>query len=341
MLRLCNSKKDTSTHAHDPSQDAHGHTHGAIDPSIITTERGIWAIKWSFLGLMATALFQVVIVMLSGSVALFADTIHNFGDAATAIPLWIAFKLAQRKPSATFTYGYGRVEDLAGVAIVLTILFSALLAGYESLDRFFHPQPVTYLWAVITASVVGFLGNEAVALFRIRVGKEIGSAALVADGYHARVDGLTSLAVLFGAVGVWLGFPLADPIVGLLITVAIFRIVWESAKSIFTRLLDGVDPEVIDEIKHAVNHTPGVEDVSEVRVRWLGHRLHAELNIAVDPDISVEKGHDIAKDVRHQLLHHLRYLSNATIHIDPLNASGEKHHRIAGHMHEDLSDHSH
>ncbi|MGD2000029.1 MAG: cation diffusion facilitator family transporter, partial [Desulfobacterales bacterium] len=299
------------------------------------------AIKWSFLGLLATALFQVVIVILSGSVALFADTVHNFGDAATAIPLWIAFKLAQRKPSATFTYGYGRVEDLAGVAIVLTILLSALIAGYESVNRFFHPQPVTYLWAVITASVVGFLGNEAVALFRIRVGKEIGSAALVADGYHARVDGLTSLAVLFGAVGVWLGFPLADPIVGLLITVAIFRIVWESGKSIFTRLLDGVDPEVIDDIKHAVNHTPGVADVSEVRVRWLGHRLHAELNIAVAPDITVEKGHEIAKNVRHQLLHHLRYLSNATIHVDPLNASGEKHHRIAEHEHGDLSTHSH
>ena len=341
MFRLFKSKNDVTTHTHDKGHGDHGHTHGAIDPSIITTERGIWAIKWSFLGLMATALFQVVIVILSGSVALFADTIHNFGDAATAIPLWIAFKLAQRKPSATFTYGYGRVEDLAGVAIVFTILFSALVAGYESVNRFFHPQPVTYLWAVITASVIGFLGNEAVALFRIRVGKEIGSAALVADGYHARVDGLTSLAVLFGAVGVGLGFPLADPIVGLLITVAIFRIVWESGKSIFTRLLDGVDPEVIDEIKHAVNHTPGVEDVSEVRVRWLGHRLHAELNIAVDPNMSVERGHEIAKDVRHQLLHHLRYLSNATIHIDPLNASGEKHHRIEGHVHGDLSSHSH
>jgi cation diffusion facilitator family transporter len=315
--------------------------HGVVDPSIITTKRGIWAIKWSFLGLLATALFQVVIVILSGSVALLADTVHNLGDAATAIPLWIAFKLAQRQPSSTFTYGYGRVEDLAGVAIVLTILLSALIAGYESVNRFLHPQPVTYLWAVITASVVGFLGNEAVAIFRIRVGKEIGSAALVADGYHARVDGLTSLAVLFGAVGVRLGFPAADPIVGLLITVAIFRIVWQSGKSIFTRLLDGVEPEVIEDIKHAVNRTPGVADISEVRVRWLGHRLHAELNIAVDPDITVEEGHAIAKDARHQLLHHLRYLSNATIHVDPLNASGEKHHRIAEHEHGDFSAHSH
>jgi cation diffusion facilitator family transporter len=336
-----NSENVPSFHAHDHDQGAHGHVHGVVDPSIIATERGIWAIKWSFLGLLATALFQVVIVILSGSVALFADTVHNLGDAATAIPLWIAFKLAQRQPSSTFTYGYGRVEDLAGVAIVLTILLSALIAGYESVNRFLHPQPVTYLWAVITASVVGFLGNEAVAIFRIRVGKEIGSAALVADGYHARVDGLTSLAVLFGAVGVRLGFPAADPIVGLLITVAIFRIVWQSGKSIFTRLLDGVEPEVIEDIKHAVNRTPGVADISEVRVRWLGHRLHAELNVAVDPDITVEEGHEIAKDARHRLLHHLRYLSNATIHVDPLNASGEKHHRIAEHEHGEFSAHSH
>lgn len=334
-------RDDTQPHGHRERRNAHSHIHGAIDPSTFTTQRGIYAVKWSFLGLLATALFQVVIVLLTGSVALLADTIHNFGDAATAIPLWIAFRLAQLKPNRRFTYGYGRVEDLAGVAVVLTILLSAIIAGYTSIDRLFHPQTVDYLWAVIVASVIGFLGNEAVAEFRIKVGHEIGSAALVADGYHARVDGLTSLAVLFGGVGVWLGYPLADPIVGLLITAAIFRIVWESGKAVFTRLLDGVDPEVIDEIKHAVNHTQGVSDVTEIRVRWLGHRLHAELNIAVSPELSVEKGHEIAKEVRHQLLHHLRYLSNATIHIDPMNASGEGHHRIAEHVHGDLPSHSH
>lgn len=335
------SYKNNQSYEHKHRHDAHAHTHGVIDPSVFTTQRGIWAIKWSFLGLFATALFQVVIVLFSGSVALLADTLHNIGDAATAIPLWIAFRFARRKPTKRFTYGYGRVEDLAGVSIVFTILFSAIVAGYVSIDRLFYPQSVMYLWAVIVASVVGFLGNEAVAQFRIKVGKEISSAALIADGHHARVDGLTSLAVLFGAVGVWLGYPLADPIVGLLITAAIFRIVWESGKSIFTRLLDGVDPEVIDEIKHAVNHTPGVYDIAEVRVRWLGHRLHAELNIAVGPELSVEKGHEIATEVRHQLLHHLRYLSNATIHIDPVNVSGEKHHRITEHTHGDLPAHSH
>jgi cation diffusion facilitator family transporter len=335
------SPKNKQSSEHEHRHSGHGHLHGAIDPHVLTTERGIWAVKWSFLALFATATLQGAVVLLSGSVALLADTIHNIGDAATAIPLWIAFRLSRRKPSDRFTYGYGRVEDLAGVAIVLTIFFSALLAGYETINRFLHPQPVTYLGAVILAAVVGFLGNEAVAQFRIKVGKEIDSAALIADGYHARVDGLTSLAVLFGTVGVWMGYPLADPVVGLLIAAAIFRIVWESGKSIFSRLLDGVDPEVIHEIRHSVNHTKGVRDLTEIRLRWLGHRMHAELNIAVAPELSVEEGHAIAAEVRHQLLHHLRYLSHATIHVDPENASGEKHHSIGEHAHDDLPAHSH
>ncbi|MDO8673125.1 MAG: cation diffusion facilitator family transporter, partial [Dehalococcoidia bacterium] len=194
---------------HDQGHGPLGHTHGAIDPIILTNRRGMWAVKWSLLGLLVTAVIQIFVVYFSGSIALLADTVHNFGDAATALPLAIAFTLARRKPTNRFTYGFGRVEDLAGVAVVLTILFSAIFAGYSSIDRLLHPQTVGYLWAVFAASLVGFIGNEVVAVFRIRVGKEIGSAALVADGYHARVDGLASLAVLVGVVGIWLGYPLA------------------------------------------------------------------------------------------------------------------------------------
>jgi len=328
-------------HHHGHGGHDHGHTHGVIDPSIATTARGIWAIKWSFAGLMATALLQVVIVWLSGSVALLADTIHNFGDASTAIPLWIAFMLIRLRPTKRFPFGLGRAEDLAGVVIVLTILASAVVAGYESVQRLIHPRQVEYLWAVAAASIVGFLGNEGVAVFRIRVGKEIGSAALIADGYHARVDGWTSLAVLAGAIGVWLGYPLADPLVGLGITLAILRIVWQSGRSVFTRMLDGVDPEVIDEIRHAAHHVAGVQEVTDVRARWIGHRLHAEVNIAVAPHLSVADGHAIAKEVYHQLLHHLRYLSGATIHVDPESEAGEQHHRIAAHAHDGLPVHSH
>jgi cation diffusion facilitator family transporter len=327
-------------HLHDEKHHT-SHSHGTVDATILTSQRGIWAVKWSFFWMFVTAIIQLVVVIYSGSVALLADTIHNFGDAATAIPLWFAFSLGRRAATKRFTYGLGRTEDLAGIVVVLIILISAVVAGYESINRFFHPQTVENLWAVAVAAIIGFLGNEAVARFRIRIGKEIGSAALIADGYHARTDGFTSLAVLLGAIGVWMGFPLADPIVGLLITIAILRIVWDSAKSVFTRLLDGVDPEVVDEIRHAVNHTPGVQEITEVRVRWLGHRLHAELNIAVNPECSVEQGHEIAKEVRHQLLHHLEYLSNAVVHVDPLTASGEEHHGISNHIHSDLPPHSH
>ena len=321
--------------------DQHKHSHGTLDPVFLTAERGIWALKWSLCGLLATAVFQLCIVLISDSVALLADTLHNFGDAATAIPLWIAFIVAGRKLTPRFTYGYGRVEDLAGIVVVAAIVISALVVGYESVTRLFTPHNVEHLWAVVMAALVGFVGNEAVAILRLRVGKEIGSAALIAEGHHARTDGLASLAVLTGAIGVWLGFPLADPLVGLIITVVIMKIGWESGKSLFTRLLDGVDPEVINEVRHAAKHVPGVQDIAEVRVRWIGHRLLAEVNIAVASDLTVERGHEIAKEVRHQLLHHLKYLANVTIHIDPISASGEGHHRILDHVHDELSIHSH
>jgi cation diffusion facilitator family transporter len=327
-------------HAHG-EEGGHGHTHGIVDPSLLTTDRGIRAVKWGFAGMLITALLQVIVVYYTGSIALMADTVHNFGDALTAVPLVAAFLMARWKPSRKFTYGYGRIEDLAGVFVVLMILISAIMAAWLSIDRFFHPQEVTFLWAVVAASLIGFIGNEAVARLRIRVGNEIGSAALVADGQHARTDGLTSLAVLFGATGVWLGYPLADPVVGLLISITIFWIVRDSAKTIFTRLLDGVDPAITDEIRHAAEHVNGVSAITDVKVRWLGHRLHAEINITVDAALSVAQGHGVAKEYRHELLHHLKYLSDATIHVDPSTESGPEYHHIEEHSHEGLPPHGH
>ena len=321
-------------HVHDRPQGRgaeHGRLHGALDPALFAAERGLWVVKWSFVGLLTTALLQVVAVIVTGSVALLADTIHNLGDAATAIPLWIAFTLGKLSPTKRFTYGYGRAEDAAGVIIVVVIFLSGIAAILQSLDRLAAPQPVERLWVVMLASAIGFIGNELVAQFRIRVGKEIGSAALIADGNHARADGLTSIAVLFGAIGVGLGYPLADPLVGLLISAFIFRIVWETGKSVFGRLLDEVDPEVTDELREAALSTAGVRAVTEVRVRWLGHRLLAEINLAVRPELSVEEAHEIATEVQHQILLRLRYLSNAVIHVDQEAASGEAHHRVDQH----------
>ena len=331
---------DSSEHHHDQDH-VHGHTHGVVDPSITSTARGLWALKWSFVGLMITALLQVVVVILSGSVALLADTIHNFADAATAIPLGIAFLLVRRGTTRRFTYGLGRVEDFAGLVIVATIAVSAVLAFYQAAQRLLHPQPVSLLWAVMLASIVGFVGNEIVAIFRIRVGRQIGSAALVADGYHARVDGWTSLAVLLGAIGVWAGYPLADPIVGLLISAAIFVIVWQSARAVMIRMLDGVDPETLETIGHAARHVPRVEEVTDLRVRWLGHRLHVEVSITVPGGLSVVEGHEIAKEVRHQLLHHLPHLGRVMVHVDPYGQGGEQHHKISEHAHDGFPAHSH
>jgi cation diffusion facilitator family transporter len=319
--------------------EGHGHSHSRVDPSIAASDRGIWAVKWSFAGLFVTAAIQLAVVLLSNSIGLLADTIHNFGDAATAIPLAAAFLFAKRKASARFTYGYGRVEDFAGVLVVLTIFTSAVIAAYESIQRLIHPERVEHLGAVVIAAVIGFLGNEGVAIFRIRVGKEIGSAALVADGYHARTDGWTSLAVLFGVLGVWLGYPVADPVIGILITIAILVIAWRSAKDIFTRALDGVEPGVLSEVRHAASHAAGVREVKEVRARWSGHQLLAEVNIAVDPALTVEQGHGIATEVHRQLIAHLPFLARAIIHVDPTSASGEDHHYA--HDHSAKGDHAH
>ncbi|TGQ31254.1 cation diffusion facilitator family transporter [Mesorhizobium sp. M00.F.Ca.ET.216.01.1.1] len=316
-------------HHHHHSSGPHGHTHGVIDATIATTDRGIWAIKWSFVILAITAALQMVVVFLSGSVALLADTIHNIGDATTAIPLWIAFMLARRKPSPTFTYGLGRVEDLAGMVIVLIILFSAVVAGYQAIDRLMNHQTVTHLGWLTAAGIIGFLGNEAVAVFRIRVGREINSAALIADGYHARTDGLTSLAVVIGAAGVWLGFPLADPIVGLLITIAIFGIVWQSARSVLTRMLDGIEPGVIAEIEHAAAHVPGAHIV-DARARWIGHQLHADIAIAADETLPLSEANKIMAAIEDELFEHLPALAAANVRFST-ERDGHDHPHDHGH----------
>ena len=304
---------DHGDHGHH-HKGKHGHIHGIVDPILATTDRGIFAIKWSFIILAITAALQLIVVFISGSVALLADGIHNVGDATTAIPLWIAFVLARRKPTATFTYGYGRVEDFAGIVIVLIILISAFVAGYEAIDRFLHPQSIRLLEWIAVAGVLGFIGNEAVAVFRIRIGREINSAALIADGYHARTDGLTSLAVVIGAGGVWLGYPLADPVIGLLITIAIFGIVWQSSKAVLTRMLDGIDPEIISEIRHAAEHVSGLE-VKDAKARWLGHRLYADIDVKVDSNLSMADTTAKTKELDDELHEHVPSLAEARIRV--------------------------
>ena len=292
-------------HAHDHDHEhEHGHTHpagflgvlhglfvphthdaaDAIDDAMEASSAGLRALKISLVILLATTILQAVVFFLSGSVALLADTVHNFSDALTAIPLWVAFLLGRRAATRRYTYGFGRAEDLAGLFIVFVVLLSAIVAAWQSIERILNPQPLHNVGWVIVAGVIGFLGNEAVAIYRIRVGRRIGSAALVADGVHARTDGFTSLAVVLGGLGVLAGFPLADPIVGALISVAIFVLLIGTVRSIGRRLLDGVEPELVERARHALEHVDGISAVERVRLRWAGHRLEGDAIITTAGD---------------------------------------------------------
>jgi len=322
-------------HAAPGQGHAHGHRHGpvafvreifaphshdaadSIDDALTSSGQGVRAVKISLVALGVTAALQLVVVLVSGSVALLADTVHNVSDALTAVPLWIAFVVGRRAATRRYTYGYGRAEDLAGLFVVAMIALSAFVAGFEAVRRLLDPQPVSNLGWVAVAGVIGFAGNELVALYRIRVGRRIGSAALVADGLHARTDGLTSLAVVLGAAGVAAGWELADPVVGLVITIAILAVLRTAARDIYRRLMDGVDPELVTAAERALAAEPGVVEVRSVRMRWIGHRLHAEAELSIDRTTSLEDAHALAHTAEHTLTHAVPKLESAIVHAYP------------------------
>ncbi len=308
-----------------------GHSHDTadqIDDALEADSAGRRALVISLIGLAITAVMQGLVVVLSGSVALLSDTLHNVADALTAVPLLIAFTLVRRPPNKRYTYGYGRAEDLGGLFVIAMMVLSAALAGYEAVSRLIHPQPVTHLWAVAGAAIVGFAGNEIVARYRIRVGRQIGSAALVADGLHARTDGFTSLAVLLGAGGVAIGWRWADPIVGLLITVAILGVLRSAFRQVGARLMDAVDPGLVDQAIAAMGTVKGVGQIRELKIRWIGHTLRAEADITVDPALTVSQAHDIADHAEAHLLAGVRRLTAATIHVSPQGAHPYPDHTI-------------
>jgi cation diffusion facilitator family transporter len=313
----------TARHSHDAKD--------SLDQALEASRDGVRAVAVSLVVLLVTAGLQALVVAASGSVALLGDTLHNAADALTAVPLWLAFRLARRPPTTRFTYGYGKAEDLAGVAVIALITASAIFAGYEAINRLLHPQRVTHLGFVMAAAVVGAVGNEVVAQYRIRVGRRIGSAALEADGLHARTDGVTSLLVLVGAIAVAFGLRWADPVVGLLITAAIVIVGYQATRSVGQRLLDAVDPAIIERITQTVETSDGVAAVTEVRARWMGHRLLAQVRLTVDGGLSVTEAHAVAELAHHALLHQVSNLSDAIIHVDPAVIGIDPHASTAHH----------
>lgn len=307
-------------HSHDSSEK--------VDQALAASREGLRALWLSFALLMLTAAAQAFVVTITGSVALLSDTLHNLADALTAIPIAIAFLVGRRAATRRYTYGYGRAEDLAGLVVVAFITASAVSAGYASITRFGDPQEIEALGAVAAAGVIGFAGNEAVARYRIRVGRRIGSAALVADGLHARTDGFTSLAVVLSAIGVALGWDLADPVVGLLITVAILYVLRDAATQIWRRLMDAVDPTLVTTGEATLLATEGVLAVTRLRLRWTGHDLIGEATLELNPDLTLAQAHAIAEDAEHRLIHAIPRLQRVTIHPDP---AGARHPTVGHH----------
>jgi cation diffusion facilitator family transporter len=302
-------------HSHDPAD--------SVDAALQTSRDGMRALKVSLGVLGITAAVQVVIVAASGSVALLSDTIHNLADALTAVPLAVAFWLGRRPATERYTYGYGRSEDLAGVFIVATVAVSSAVAALAAVSRLIHPHHVHHVAWVMVAGVIGFAGNEIVAVYRIRIGRRIGSAALVADGLHARTDGFTSLAVVIGAVGVALGWQLADPVVGVVITLAILIVVKNAARDIYRRLMDAVDPTLVEQVKAILAGVDGIDAIEAVRIRWVGHELRAEVEVTSDGNLRLAEAHEVAEHARHHLLHQVRRLAQATIHSSPAAGEGD------------------
>ena len=311
-----------TNHAHEHEHGPHGHSHptgirgffyglfvphshdaaDSIDDALEASTAGVRALKISLFALLGTTILQLVIFLISGSVALLADTIHNFADALTAVPLWIAFVLARRAATKHYNFGFGRAEDLAGLFIVAVVALSAIVAGYEAINRLFHPTTLHNLGWVIVAGAIGFAGNELVAIYRIRVGRQIGSAALVADGVHARLDGVTSLSVVLGAVGVMIGLPLADPIIGLVISLSILILLWGTVRSIGRRLMDGIDPDIVERVEQALERTPGVLSVPSIKLRWVGHRLQGSATIQV-AEMTLTEAERVTHEAQHELSH--------------------------------------
>ena len=312
-----------SPHSHDSS--------GTVADALSATDEGVRALEVSLVALALTAVVQLLVVLVSGSVALLSDTIHNFADALTAVPLGVAFWIGRRPANRRYNYGYGRAEDLAGIFIVAIIGASSVLAALEALSRLRHPEPISHLPWVVAAGLIGFVGNESVAMYRIRVGTRIGSAALVADGRHARSDGITSLAVVAGAIGVAAGWQRADPVVGLAITAAILLVLKNAARDIYRRLMDSVDPDLVSQAERSLLEVQGVESVDSVRLRWVGHELRAEADIACDPRLTIAEGHAIAERALHKILHDLPRLSQATIHTNPYSEDGTEAHQMTAH----------
>lgn len=296
------------------------------------TRVGLRTIWISAAALAVTAAFQIVVYAFGGSAGLFADALDNLGDVVTTIALAIAFLAARRAADHRYTFGYQRFEDLAGVFVILIIWASAGLAAWESYRKLTGDHEVGYLGWGLAAAAAGAVGNELVARYKIRMGRRIGSPPLVADGKHARTDALASVAAFGGLLGVHYGFEEADPIAGFVVTLAIVVIARDASRHVLARLLDAVDPDVVQTVENIARQTPGVVSVGRAQARYAGRSLYVVLTVAVDGDLPLTRAHEISEELHHHILHDLPGVAQVDVHVDPWEPhADEAHRRTAAH----------
>lgn len=312
--------------------------HAGVAVAHLHTAEGLRATLLASLGLLLTGAVELAIFALSGSAALLADALHNLGDVSTTVAIWLAFSLSRRAASPRYPYGLYRAEDLAGVFVVVVMAASAALAGWESLQHLTAGERPRHLVPALAAALVGVLGNEAVARYKISTGRRIGSVALEADGVHSRQDGLVSLAAVLGLLGVAVGWDWADGAAGLLITATIALMVVTTARQVLGRALDAVEPALLEQVAAIAAAVPGVQGVHEVRARWAGRALWASLTVELPAAMPLAEVHAVAEQVRHALFHAIPSLVDVDVHMDPGPQRGKHHQETVHHRAPIVSD---
>ncbi len=337
--------------SHHPGGGGHGHSHVPSNNLAASTRDGLRVVAIATAGMLVVAAVEFIFFAISQSAGLLSDALHNLGDVFTTVAIWAAFLVARRPATRRYTYGYHRAEDLAGAFITLVIVVTAALAAWQSYVRLVTNAVPTQIGWAIGAALVGFLGNEALAQYKIREGKRLNSQPLIADGQHSRTDGITSLAAAAGLFLDYLGVRHADPVAGLLISVAILYILVDVGREVFRRLMDAVDPEVVEQVRERALSVPGVAEVADVRARWGGRRLYVAFNIGADSALTLAQAHAIAERARQEVLAHVSGASIVDIHVDPVGlppgedphawAHAAREHGDHEHDHDDHDDHEH
>ncbi len=307
----------------------HGHSVAAAETFASSTRAGVMALRIGVAGLALTTAIQVGLYVISGSVALLGDTLHNGIDVAGTGIVWAAFALTRRERSARFNYGFHRFEDIAALIVVVLIAASAVVVVYEGITSLGNEPDIGQPWVVLIAGVVGLVGNEGVALFKIRTGKRIGSAALVADGRHSQADGLSSAGVIVAAVGLMAGVRWLDPLAGVAIGALIAWTAFESGRDVLLRLLDSSDPAIRGELEKLAVGVAGVDHINDLRMRELGRTVHVVANVCMPGGYTLKQAHETAEELRDAWLHALPPGSAVDIHVDPYTAGEPSPHHAA------------